>query len=124
MLLAHWIGTVRKCPRKARLSLGPGTLTSATLSWDITGSETGAGNFAATGTFNYASQTQAVTFDTVSDLPLRTSTSWGRVAIAGERLRYWHIRAQRLHRADDPIGLFPVVGHDEHRCGQQRDPRL
>jgi hypothetical protein len=46
---------------------GLGTLNSATLSWTITGSENGSGNFAATGTFNFGGQSQTVTFDTVSD---------------------------------------------------------
>ena len=44
-----------------------GTLLSATLNWEITGTEDGTGNFAGTGIFSYAGQSQTVTFDTVTD---------------------------------------------------------
>jgi hypothetical protein len=44
-----------------------GALVSATLSWTITGSENGSGNFAGTGIFSFGGQSQTVTYDTISD---------------------------------------------------------
>jgi len=44
-----------------------GTLVSASLSWTMTGSENGSGNFAGTGVFSYGGQSQTVTFDTITD---------------------------------------------------------
>ena len=58
---------VTASPSFTQFDAGLGSLTSATLSWTITGSETGSGNFAGTGMFSYGGKSQTVTFDTVSD---------------------------------------------------------
>ena len=54
-------------PSFTQFNSGLGTLVSATLTWAITGSENGTGNFAGTGIFSYGGSSQTVTFDTISD---------------------------------------------------------
>ena len=87
-----------------------GTLTGTTLTWNIGGSENGTGNFAGTGTFSYAGQTQVVTFDTVSDPGPKPFNFNGSVSYTGPVTGLGTFAPSTFTGIIEQSGYFPWSG--------------